>query len=376
MLGQKHISATGLEGPVSLPPLRPKTRCFSQAKTPSFYYPFGMLSQSYANSSYAYSFAFQGQEKDNEHIGDGNSYAFEYRIHDARLGRFLSVDPLAHEYPWNSTYAFAENQVVWAIDLEGLEKYIIHQRSFAPWPKFGRMIRLLSRKTGLGYVYFNGDNRNFSLSKNASSKVATQFTIDLATNTVTDAKVETGVTRMFDEETNEEIDRDRAVGAVSVTGPVQDGDVTTVKSRISATNPLVPLSSPIVWTGTTTISNNIDKGFIDVTYSYLGKGFPALEAFIEDEAGTRVFLGVYVSPKKEEIFNRLTGTELAVGGKSVGFLRIQTDDKGIFTGNISVFLGFDNDGKEHWFNGTIEQWNNVIESMPAAKDKEPPKKSE
>jgi len=33
------------------------------------------------------------------------------------------VDPLAPEYPWNSTYAFAENKVIQAIDLEGLEAW-------------------------------------------------------------------------------------------------------------------------------------------------------------------------------------------------------------------------------------------------------------
>ena len=34
--------------------------------------------------------------------------------------RFLSVDPLAKSYPWNSTYAFAENDVIRSIDLDGL----------------------------------------------------------------------------------------------------------------------------------------------------------------------------------------------------------------------------------------------------------------
>ncbi len=60
-------------------------------------------------------------EQDDEVSGQGNSYAFKYRIHDARLGRFLSVDPLYKSYPWNSTYAFAENRVIDGIDLEGRE---------------------------------------------------------------------------------------------------------------------------------------------------------------------------------------------------------------------------------------------------------------
>ena len=69
----------------------------------------------------AYRFGFNGQEKDNEVYGEGNAYSFEYRMYDPRIGRFLSVDPLFKEYPWNSTYAFAENRPIDGIDLEGLE---------------------------------------------------------------------------------------------------------------------------------------------------------------------------------------------------------------------------------------------------------------
>jgi RHS repeat-associated protein len=68
-----------------------------------------------------YRFGFNGMESDNEVNGEGNSYAFKYRIHDPRLGRFLSVDPLSATYPWNSPYAFAENRVIDGMDLEGRE---------------------------------------------------------------------------------------------------------------------------------------------------------------------------------------------------------------------------------------------------------------
>ncbi|TNE82444.1 MAG: hypothetical protein EP332_00195 [Bacteroidetes bacterium] len=92
------------------------------------YYPFGMLMpdrQWYANSdSSGYRFGFNGQEKDDEIKGPGNSVTFKYRIHDPRLGRFLSVDPLFMSYPWNSSYAFAENTPISCIDLEGLEKFV------------------------------------------------------------------------------------------------------------------------------------------------------------------------------------------------------------------------------------------------------------
>ena len=64
---------------------------------------------------------FNGQEADNEVLGDGVLHSFEYRMHDTRIGRFWSVDPLAAKFPWNSTYAFAENRVVDGRELEGLE---------------------------------------------------------------------------------------------------------------------------------------------------------------------------------------------------------------------------------------------------------------
>lgn len=85
--------------------------------------PFGMLMKERSETfgSNGYRFGFQGQEGDDEVSGEGNSYAFKYRIHDPRLGRFLSVDPLEPEYPWNSTYAFAENSVIAGRDLEGRE---------------------------------------------------------------------------------------------------------------------------------------------------------------------------------------------------------------------------------------------------------------
>ena len=34
------------------------------------------------------------------------------------------MDPLAWEFPWNSIYTFAENDVIRNIELEGLEKLI------------------------------------------------------------------------------------------------------------------------------------------------------------------------------------------------------------------------------------------------------------
>ena len=90
--------------------------------TVSDYEPFGApLENRTASENIGYRFGFNGVEKENDLNGEGNAYAFEYRIHNPRIGRFLSVDPLGPEYPWNSTYAFAENKVIWGKDLEGRE---------------------------------------------------------------------------------------------------------------------------------------------------------------------------------------------------------------------------------------------------------------
>ena len=75
-----------------------------------------------------YRYFFNGQEGDNEVFTENGLFAFEYRMHDARLGRFWSVDPLTAKYPWNSTYAFCENSPIFAKELEGLEAYAVFNR--------------------------------------------------------------------------------------------------------------------------------------------------------------------------------------------------------------------------------------------------------
>ncbi|MCC5943555.1 MAG: hypothetical protein JJT94_01365 [Bernardetiaceae bacterium] len=91
------------------------------------YYPFGMAIHSRSWQSEGYRFGFQGQETDNEWLGGAVSY--KYRVHDVRIGRFLSIDPLAPDYPHNSPYAFSENRVIDGVELEGLE-YIFYGVKF------------------------------------------------------------------------------------------------------------------------------------------------------------------------------------------------------------------------------------------------------
>lgn len=86
------------------------------------YYPFGMVMEGRQfKQGNSYRFGFNGKENDNEVKGEGNQQDYGMRIYDPRIGRFLSVDPLAKSYPWFTPYQFAGNMPIWAIDIDGLE---------------------------------------------------------------------------------------------------------------------------------------------------------------------------------------------------------------------------------------------------------------
>ncbi len=91
----------------------------------SNYYPFGLKHKGYNNvvsslgNSTAQKWGYQGQEY-TENLGY-NIYEYKYRHYDAAVGRFISIDPLAHTYVYNSTYAFQENKLGLGTEVEGKE---------------------------------------------------------------------------------------------------------------------------------------------------------------------------------------------------------------------------------------------------------------
>jgi RHS repeat-associated protein len=58
---------------------------------------------------------------DNDAMGAGNEMDYGMRIYDSRVGRFLSIDPLAQKYPELSPYQFASNSPISGVDQDGLE---------------------------------------------------------------------------------------------------------------------------------------------------------------------------------------------------------------------------------------------------------------
>lgn len=84
------------------------------------YYPFGMSmpGRSYT-SSLEYRYGLNGMEKNSEFNLSKDCYDFGSRIYDARLGRWLSIDPLYSKYTDISPYAYAANSPLYFIDIDG-----------------------------------------------------------------------------------------------------------------------------------------------------------------------------------------------------------------------------------------------------------------
>jgi RHS repeat-associated protein len=68
-----------------------------------------------------YRYGFNGKEQNVEiYASEGTSYDFGERMYDARLGKFLSIDPLTKKYPYFSPYLFAANNPIRFIDFMGM----------------------------------------------------------------------------------------------------------------------------------------------------------------------------------------------------------------------------------------------------------------
>ena len=69
-----------------------------------------------------YWFGFNRMESEDDLYGEKNAYDFGARIYDARLGRFLSLDPLYRSFAFESNYIFAGNNPIYYIDDNGEKK--------------------------------------------------------------------------------------------------------------------------------------------------------------------------------------------------------------------------------------------------------------
>jgi RHS repeat-associated protein len=266
----------------------------------------------------SYRFGFNGQMKDNEVAGVGNSLDFKFRGYDSRLGRFTSVDPLAPQYPWNSTYAFAENDVISCIDLEGLEKYRIVERSFAPRGSF----------KATPFETKADDRTRFSAAdyRRVSARIHAQITLNMDTWKL-----------------KSEINSQATIGKFGGVYPIKTQSINS--KRFGSIG-----EKKFTIDGGYTARNGMEIGpSIDIQYSYnlqrenngsiltvnsfvSGNVFPAQESVIFDENGTGIFLGGSTAIGNPNTGVWGDGKENILYNNSI---RIQTDPSGNFLGVYS-----------------------------------------
>jgi len=75
----------------------------------------------------AYTYGFNGKEAENEVYGDDEVLEFGARVLDARLGRWLSVDPLTKKYPNYSPYNYVANSPILFKDMIGEDIIIYYE---------------------------------------------------------------------------------------------------------------------------------------------------------------------------------------------------------------------------------------------------------
>ena len=82
-----------------------------------------LLPNRHGSSNQDYIYGFNGMQKDDEIKGSGNSYDFGARMYDSRVGRWLTIDPMANSYPDVNPYCFVLNSPIMFIDPNG--EYVV-----------------------------------------------------------------------------------------------------------------------------------------------------------------------------------------------------------------------------------------------------------
>jgi len=129
------------------------------------YYPGGMQALSFNSGDYRY--GFNGKEKDDEIKGEGNSYDFGARLLDPRIGRWLSLDPAAREYPSVSDYSYVANMPTIAIDPDGKRIFFVAGagNDQVGWNYVERFSRIWSKSGITGFTRLNVSSSSDYMSK-------------------------------------------------------------------------------------------------------------------------------------------------------------------------------------------------------------------
>ena len=315
----------------------------------SDYSPYGTLLEGRHGNDNTYRYGFQGQERDDEIKGAGNSYNYEYRMHDPRIGRFFACDPLEPKYAYNSPYAFSENVVINAVELEGLEKYIVVGRSFAPRGSFN-------------LTPFKDDDRTkFSSSgwRDVSARIHTKVTVDLDNKKVSKA--------IFSQKTEIPVPVNEFV-TVNIPAYVEESSqsITILSQNFKNINNVYIKYAYEAVNGTslgppidiqTAMRFKRDGNDLTISTRLTGNTFPAQETVIFDSKGTGLFVATHGADGHPYV--DVWGSGKVYPELDYNSFKVATDDDGNFMGVYSK----DANGNE-----TVtspEAWNQKFEKKDA-----------
>jgi RHS repeat-associated protein len=251
------------------------------------YYPFGLTMagiSSKAAGNLENRIKFTSQELDSN-LG-WNTYQMRFRTHDPQIGRFLQIDPLAPQYVHNSTYAYAENDVIRAIDLEGLEKYIVTFRAFIPQEKVRNPDSTRNDK------YYAGDNRREYQANATRYRTSQSVNVDFDNKKMSRLQnIAAGSTGL--DKDGKPITSSTAGKAGNIQGNTdafeKGEDNAVIKFDTHASNKLSAAAPAIDAVLNLTITPGKD-GTFNFSVSGATDGFPAYELWVTDDKGNSYLL--------------------------------------------------------------------------------------